>query len=234
MRVPTLGVLAALVLASAAAAQVPVASEPHHRTVFANADLRILDVNVAPGDATQDHRHDYDIATISMSAGSATRIQNTGQPAQNRAPRPLGDATVTEYTGKALSHKLENVGTGAYQLFAVENLHPASAWAGGAPLAAPATTTRTDGRALRIYDVALVPTTPQTTHVHAVPTIAVLISGIAMSEGSDAQAKANPSAPIGLKRLDQAGQWVLVPRGETHTLVRLGVGDARLIEIEVR
>ena len=32
----------------------------------------------------------------------------------------------------------------------------------------------------------------------------------------------------------QPGQWILVPSGDTHHIVRLGVGDARVVEIEVR
>src|SRR6185503_15189626 len=108
MRVPAL--FAAVALASASvAAQVPVNNEPHHRTVYENADFRILDVRVAPGDSTADHRHDHDIATVSMNAGTPTRIISGGQT-QNRPPRPLADATVTEYTGRPASHKLDNVG----------------------------------------------------------------------------------------------------------------------------
>ena len=232
MRVPALSIT--VVLTSAVlSAQVPVNDEPHHRTVYENADFRILDVRVAPGESTADHRHDHDIATVSMNAGTATRITSGGQ-AQNRAPRPLADATVTEYTGKASSHTLDNVGTAPYQLFAVENLRDQKAWAATPAVSGLATTLATDGRALRIYDVKLATPTSQTTHTHAVPTVAVLINGIVMSEGPDAQAKALAPAPVGLKRLDSPGQWVLIPRGETHTVVRLGNVDARLLEIEVR
>jgi hypothetical protein len=67
-----------------------------------------------------------------------------------------------------------------------------------------------------------------------VPTITVLITGMVMSDGPDTQAKANPGAPIGLKQLTQPGQWIFVPGGDTHHIVRLGVGDARVVEIEVR
>ena len=74
----------------------------------------------------------------------------------------------------------------------------------------------------------------QVAHTHAVATIAVLINGKAMSEGPDTQAKANAPAPIGLKQLDQPGQWILVPAGDKHYVVRLGTADARLVEIEVR
>ena len=101
-------------------------------------------------------------------------------------------------------------------------------------MTALATRLATEARSFRIYDVRLVTTASQTSHTHAVPTVAVLINGIVLSEGPDAQAKALAPAPVGLKRLDQPGQWVLVPRGETHTVVRLGTNDARLVEIEVR
>jgi len=77
-------------------------------------------------------------------------------------------------------------------------------------------------------------TTPQTSHTHPVPTIVMLVSGKVMSDGPDKQAKVNAPAAVGLKQLDQPGQWVLVPAGDTHHLVRLGTSDARLVEIEVR
>jgi hypothetical protein len=225
--------LSLFVLTATVAAQVPVNNEPHHRTTFANADFRILDVQVAPGDSTLDHRHDHDIVTVSMNAGTPTRIVANGQ-AQDRPPRPLANATIAEYTGKPSSHKVDNLGKVAYQLFAIENLRDAKTWASPPPLSALATTPVTEGRAFRIFDVKLATPASQTTHTHAVPTVAVLISGIVMSEGPDAQAKALAPAPVGLKRLDSPGQWVLIPRGETHTVVRLGNVDARLMEIEVR
>jgi hypothetical protein len=225
--------LSLFVLTASVAAQVPVNNEPHHRTTFANADFRILDVHLAPAESTLDHRHDHDIVTVSMNVGTPTGMVTGGQ-AQTGPPRPLGDATVAEYTGKPSSHKVDNVGSAPYQLFAVENLRDQKAWSAAPAISAPATTLATDGRAMRIYDVRLATPTSQTTHTHAVPTVAVLVSGIVMSEGPDAQAKALAPAPVGLKRLDSPGQWVLIPRGETHTVVRLGNMDARLLEIEVR
>ena len=216
------------------AAQVPLSKEPRHRVTFENAQLRILDVNVPPGDTTLDHRHEFDIATVSMTSGTDTRLQSAGQPwGPVRPPRPLGDATVAEYTGKPESHRVENVGKSAYQLFAVENLQT-SGWATTPSVSGPATTPTTESRAFRIYDVRLARESSQITHTHAVPTIAVLISGKAMSEGPDTQAKANAPAPVGLRQLDQPGQWIFVPRGDTHHVVRLGTADARIVEIEVR
>ena len=214
-------------------AQVPLSKEPRHHMTFENPQLRILDVNIPPGDKSLDHRHDLDIATVSMSAGTNARIQTGSQPADERLSRPLGDATITEYAGKAQSHTIENLGKSAYQLFAVENLKT-SGWSTAPAASGLATKMTREARSFRLYDVSLTKETSQTSHTHAVPTVAVLISGTVMSDGPDKQAKANPGAPIGLKQLTQPGQWILVPSGDTHHIVRLGVGDARVVEIEVR
>ena len=223
------------VLASVAivAAQVPVSKEPRHRVTFENQQLRILDVNIPPGDKSLDHRHDLDIATISMNTGTTTRIQSGSQPAPERPTRPLGDAGVTEYVGKAGSHSIENTGKSPYQLFAIENLKTGG-WSTAAAASGLATKMTSESRAFRLYDVNLSRETSQTSHTHAVPTVAVLIAGTVMSDGPDKQAKANPGAPIGLKQLTQPGQWILVPAGDTHHMVRLGTGAARIVEIEVR
>jgi quercetin dioxygenase-like cupin family protein len=214
-------------------AQVPLSKEPRHHMTFENPQLRILDVNIPPGDKSLDHRHDLDIATVSMSAGTNARIQTGSQPAAERPSRPLGDATITEYAGKAQSHTIENLGKSAYQLFAVENLKT-SGWSTAPAASGLATKMTREARSFRLYDVSLTKDTSQTSHTHAVPTVAVLISGTVMSDGPDKQAKANPGAPVGLKQLTQPGQWILVPSGDTHHIVRLGVGDARVVEIEVR
>ena len=216
------------------AAQVPVSQEPRHRVAFENAELRILDVNIPAGDTSLDHRHDYDIATVSIGNDTTIRIQDSGQPwGPARQPRPLGNATVTEYTGKPQSHRIETTGPNAYQLFAVENLRTGG-WSTGPAASGGGTTMTTEARAFRLYDVRLGKELSQTSHTHAVPTIAVLIGGMVLSEGPDTQAKANAPAPVGLKQLSQPGQWLLVPRGDTHHVVRLGTSDARLVEIEVR
>ena len=227
--------MALLVLASSTlvAAQVPMSKDPTHKLAFENAQFRIFDVNVPPKQSSLEHRHELDVATISMTDGPDTRIQVSGQAWGAPAKRPLGDARVTEYVGKPLSHKIENMGGNAYQLFAVENLHK-SGWSAAAPASGLGTKMTSDSRAFRVYDVRLALSTAQTSHTHMVPTIAVLVSGKVMSDGPDKQAKANAPAAVGLKQLDQPGQWVLVPAGDTHHLVRLGTNDARIVEIEVR
>jgi hypothetical protein len=228
--------LAAFLLSATviAGAQVPLSQEPRHRMTFENAEFRVLDVNIPPGDTTLDHRHEFDMMSLSMTSGASTRVQLTGQAWGPPGPsRPIGDATVTQYAGKPESHRLENVGKSAYRSFAVENLRR-SGWSTTPAVSGAATTLKTESRAFRVYDVRLGRAMSQTSHTHGVPTIGVLITGAVLSDGPDAQAKANPGAAVGIKQLTEPGQWILVPRGDTHHIVRLGTADAHVIEIEVR
>ena len=224
-------IIAAATAASLAQGPTDTGSQP--TVVFENAQLRIMNVSIPPG-AMSEHRHDYDIVTISMNGGADTRAQAAGQSGWTaRPPRAAGHAQITDYTGMASVHRVENVGRTSYQLFALENLR-SSGWTTSAGVAALATTRAAESRAFRAYDVRLTREVSQTSHAHAVPTIVVLIAGKALSDGSDAKAKLHAPAPVGLKQLDGPGQWLLVPEGESHHVVRLGTADAYLVEVEVR
>ena len=214
-------------------AQIPVTEEPHHRITFENAQFRIMDVNVPPGESTLEHSHDRDLVTVAMSDGAEARAQAAGQPWVSRPRRPIGDVEINDYAGTVTTHRFETLGKAAYNLFAVENLK-ASGWSTAPALTALGTTLVKESRAFRVYSVSLGRDRSQTSHTHAVPAIVVLLSGKVMSEGPDEKAKANAPAPVGLKQIDRPGQWVLVPAGDAHHLVRLGNDDGRIVEIEVR
>jgi quercetin dioxygenase-like cupin family protein len=217
-----------------AQAPVPANKEPHHRTTFENSQFRILDVNVPPGETTLEHSHNLDIVTVSMTNGTDTRVQTPGQPwGATRPRRSLGHVETNDYNGKPIVHRLETTGATAYNLFAVENLKT-SGWSTTPAVSAAGTTLAKESRSFRVYNVALVKDRSQASHTHAVPTLVVLLSGKVMSEGPDEKAKANAPAPVGLKQIDRPGQWVLVPAGDSHHLVRLGSEDGQILEIEVR
>lgn len=220
-------------MSAVAAAQIPVTKDPTHQVVFENAQIRVMSVNIPPAATTAEHRHEFDVATVSMNSGTETRVQPSGQAWSSRPVRPLGNVAVTEYTGAAASHRIENVGKNPYQLFAVENLKR-NGWSTAAATTGIGTKAIQESRAFRMYDVTLALTSSQASHTHPVPTIAVLVRGKVMSDGPDAQAKAYPGAAVGLRQLDQPGQWLIVPAGDRHHLVRLGTTDAHVVEIEVR
>jgi hypothetical protein len=62
-------------------------------------------------------------------------------------------------------------------------------------------------------------------HEHTGSTIVVLL------EGSLQQGGIGGTDPV---RLQQLGQWLVIPRFQTHAVMAAGSGDAHAIEIEVR
>ena len=228
----------ALVVASiavvAAQAPTPFGEDTWHHVVYENPTMRLFSVNVAPGTMTGMHEHQFDIVTVSMNEGTPTRVQAPGQKqAEDRAARALGNASANEYTGKPAAHRVENVGKRAYQLFAVEN-RKKGGWSTGAAVTGIGTKIVQESRAFRIYETTLALNTSQSSHTHTSPTVAILITGKAMSDGPDAKAKEFAPAPVGLRQLDSPGQWIVIPPGDRHHLVRLGTTDARVVEVEVR
>jgi hypothetical protein len=168
-----------------------------------------------------------------MTNGTDTRVRLAGQPWASRPRRTLGNVETNDYSGKPISHRLETLGDSPYHLFAVENLKTGG-WSTTPALSTAGTTLAKESRSFRVYTIDLGKERSQTSHTHAVPTIVVLLSGKVMSEGPDEKAKANAPAPVGLKQIDAPGQWVLVPAGDAHHLVRLGNADSQIVEIEVR
>lgn len=218
----------------AAQSSKPFGEDMWHHVVYENPAMRLFSVNVAPGTMTDMHEHQFDIVTVSMNEGTPTRVQAPGQKqGDDRAARPLGNVSANEYSGKPGAHRVENVGKRAYQLFAVEN-RKNSGWSTGAAATGIGTKMVQETRAFRIYDVNLAINTSQSSHTHTSPTIVILIGGKTMSDGPDAKATEFAPAPVGLRQLDQPGQWIVVPPGDRHHLVRLGTTDTRVVEIEVR
>jgi len=230
--VGTLFVVSAVTLAAQSAK--PFGEDTWHHVIYENPQMRLFSVNVGPGASTDMHEHQFDIVTVSMNDGTATRVQSPGQKQPDDRPaRALGNAAATDYTGKPAAHRVENVGTRAYQLFAIEN-RKKNGWSTSPGVTGIGTKMVQETRAFRIYDVNLALNTSQSSHTHTSPTVVILIGGKAMSDGPDAKAKEFAPAPVGLRQLDSPGQWIVIPPGDRHHLVRLGTTDARIVEVEVR
>lgn len=203
--------------------QVPLSKEPRHKQLLYTAHLRLLDINIPVGDATLDHMHEYDVATVSVS-DSTGRIREAGQDWGAPRVREVGNLAITDYTGAKRAHRVENIAKSPYHLIAVENVRD-SGWTTPAPLTAPATTLAQESRAFSIYDVRLNASAPRTTHTHEVPTVVVLISGAVTYQG------AGGNDPFELR---EAGRWIFAPLGSNHTLSVSGTDEARIVEFEAR
>jgi quercetin dioxygenase-like cupin family protein len=103
---------------------VPVEQEPRHTVRFADSAMRVLDVDIPPGDTTLEHRHVHDIATVCLECARTLTKAPGGEWSDVRT-REVGSVNVTEYTAKPGAHTVRNIETTLhYHLVAVENLRP--------------------------------------------------------------------------------------------------------------
>jgi quercetin dioxygenase-like cupin family protein len=99
---------------------VPVEQEPHHRVVFENQYVRVLDVVVGPGETTLFHRHSIDNVPIILTDAD-NKTQFAGK---DWTPTPAKAKSVGFIPGaaKPYVHRISNQGTTAYHVIDVEVL----------------------------------------------------------------------------------------------------------------
>jgi hypothetical protein len=189
--IPAVGV-ASLWAASALFAQVLVDQEPHHKRLLYTNDIRVFDVTLAPGEATADHVHEHDVATLVIADGTVR---------------------ITEQNGAPAAYRIQNTGTAGYRAIEVENMREDGKWLALMPLAAPGTSVLQQSRAFTIYDERLTAGMGEVRHVHTWSTILVLVEGAFENGGIGGE------EPV---RLTRGGQWLTFPRAQAHTVAAVG------------
>lgn len=81
--------------------------EPRHRTVHSEPHIRLLDVQINPGDTTLPHTHDFAILY--------TFISNGAGPQNGRV------SSITDYVNEPLTHRVSNEGPGLFRILALGN-----------------------------------------------------------------------------------------------------------------
>jgi quercetin dioxygenase-like cupin family protein len=99
---------------------VAVEQEPHHRVVFENQYVRVLDVVVKPGETTLFHRHSIDNVPIILT-GADNKTQFAGK---DWMPTPVKSGSVGFIAGdaKPYVHRISNHGSTVYHVVDVEIL----------------------------------------------------------------------------------------------------------------
>lgn len=110
----TLWVASARLLAQAA---VPVTQEPRHHFVFVNADVRVFDVVVPPGDTTFFHVHGNDYTYVTF--GDASLVAEVLGSAP--APLVLHDGEV-RFSRAPLTHRVSNPARAPFHNLTIELL----------------------------------------------------------------------------------------------------------------
>ena len=106
-------------------AQISVEQEPHHKILFENGYVRILDLNIAPDDTTLIHTHDAASVVVFLS-GSIFGIHNVGEPPAETLVHP-GEVIYRAYDERPIVHTVWNPGKSMFHCLVVElvNQHPA-------------------------------------------------------------------------------------------------------------
>jgi quercetin dioxygenase-like cupin family protein len=99
---------------------VPVEQEPHHRVVFENQYVRVLDVVVKPGETTLFHKHSLDNVAVVL-AGTTLRNQLPGQDWTPRTARE-GSVGFAAGTAKPYVHRISNAGSTVFHVLDIQIL----------------------------------------------------------------------------------------------------------------
>jgi len=99
---------------------VPVEQEPHHRVIFENQYVRVLDVVVKPGDTTLFHKHSLDNIPVILT-GADNRTQFAGE---DWKPTPAKSESVGFIPGaaKPYVHRINNQGSTVFHVIDIQIL----------------------------------------------------------------------------------------------------------------
>lgn len=89
---------------------VPILQEPRHRSMHVDGNIRLLDVQINPGDMTLFHTHDAAIMYTFISSGSGP---SGGRISSN-----------TDYVQENFTHQVANDGPGLFRIIALTNYGP--------------------------------------------------------------------------------------------------------------
>jgi quercetin dioxygenase-like cupin family protein len=139
---------------------VNIIDEPRHRTVLRDGNLRLLDVQINPGDTTLPHTHD--------SAILYTFISNGEGPLNGRV------SSITSYVTEQYTHRVTNAGPGLFRIIALANYGDAIAVV-ETDLLKPAMPVQLDNEWFRSYRLELAPgeSSPRTIHTYPVAIVQV-------------------------------------------------------------
>jgi quercetin dioxygenase-like cupin family protein len=98
--------------------------EPRHKLVLTHQQVRVMDVQIRPGDTTLFHVHDVPALYVAVSAAPVDIQLLKGQwggthPAADPGRKP-GDVNFdTSYVHQAITHRVTNVGSQLFNLIAI-------------------------------------------------------------------------------------------------------------------
>lgn len=151
-----LAVLFGVCWANAQEQAIDAKDEPHHRPKFVNEIVRLLDVEVAPGAATQYHTHSLDYPYIML---STSKLKND-IPGKAQTDLNIVAGLVGYYRASqgAYTHRFTNMDQHPFRAIGIELLSNKPVGPGAAPLVESYGITKVlDNERVRAYRISLLP-----------------------------------------------------------------------------
>jgi hypothetical protein len=101
-----------------ALAQMPIEKEPHHKVVFENQEVRVIELVVPPRDTTLLHTHKAASVVVFLSTSSFA-IQNLEQNPVITAVMP-GDVAFRDYDKKPVAHTVWSADGTVFRCLVIE------------------------------------------------------------------------------------------------------------------
>lgn len=204
-------------------AVVSIEQEPRHRPVFHAGAVRILDVQIPPGDVTLYHIHDTAILYVPISI-SPTDTQILGRDwlgvGPNDASRFTGLVVVsdTSYATAPLTHRVKNVGSGLFRLIAITNAAAPEAPATQSPPGTPVLSSPW-------YSATQLSLAPQASSEWAAPGAPTVI--VLPSTGRVRVERDGETIPLGAP-----GTWAYIETGQRYRITNLSAGVVSVVLVQ--
>jgi mannose-6-phosphate isomerase-like protein (cupin superfamily) len=203
---------------------VPIEKEPTHRLKFENEFVRLFDVLVPAGEATQYHIHLYDGISVRVSNAQIIDELMGGE----RTPLEIKYAEVTFGARPSpLTHRVINSGKSNFRNIFIEILPSKNAaTAVAVPVLSDRHVVLIDNERVRVNRLILKPGESSKLHTHQMPGIGIVLY----------DSKIELSSPGGtMRRLEsKAGDHVWQNAGTTHIIKNIGSTVFEAIDIELK
>ena len=199
---------------------VEVQDEPRHHVTFENAYVRILEVELAPGDTSLYHRHRRTNVAVVMDNG-ARSVQVLGGEMTAAAPATRGELLMARAEGEGYVHRVRNAGTAPLGFTDIEFLKPPGQSTGAAGLAVKPSS---ENDFYRAYQLTLAPgeTSPA---LQLRPGVRVVL------EGSKLQRIDDKGVASVIESAQHRWQW---HEAGSYRVRNSGSSSAQLVEIELK
>ena len=207
----------------------PVYREPRHRLVLEDGPVRVLDVQIAPGDTTLFHIHDTPFLAVRI-AVSPIDAQILGADWGGIGPKdhshfyPGAIDSDTSYALQPVTHRVANLGTTAFHLIGITNAGPGASPDPGVSSDLPGTVEH-NSRWFQASRLA-VPPGIESPWLSASAPLVVVQPG----EGR-VQVERDPGTPT---LLEGPAAWAYLPTGARYRVINAGAFSATLVFVAVR